>query len=551
MEKTPQKVFLYARRSSDESSDKQLQSIEDQINNLKPLAARLGYKIVAIFEESKSAKMPYIRPKFQDMLDRIEAGEADGILTWHVNRLFRNPVDQGRIAWMLQNQVIKVIQTFDRTYLPEDNVLLLSVEGAMANQYVRDLAKVSRRGMQGKADRGWLPSRAPLGYYNHNDNVTIDIRPDEERWDMVRKMWDLLLAGNYTVPQIQQIANEKWGFRTPKFKRSGGNPVALSSLYRVFINEFYTGAFIWSQDVYEGKHKPMITVEEFDKAQIILGRKGKPRNQVHESAFTGLVTCGECGSMVTCTVKKKIEKTTGELKTYVYYNCTKKKKDENGKRFCKQRPVRLEDFESQVEIELERYTILPKFQEWALEILNKRNDQEIQERTKIYEQQQKAYNDTQRQLDTLTQMRYRELIDDEEFVKERDTLKGQLTKLKLQLNSTENRAKTWLDLTEKTFNFACYARKAFDKGSIQQKREIFSALGQNFTLKDKKVLVSPNEWLVPIEKAYPGLEAEYNRLELDKNLDTATRNARFAELILIWGDYRESNPDSRYHKPER
>ena len=110
MEKPKYKVFLYARRSSDESSDKQLQSIEDQINNLKPLATRLGYKIVATFEESKSSKQPYIRPKFQNMLDRIEAGEADGILCWHINRLSRNPIDSGTLSWMLQKGIIKVIQ---------------------------------------------------------------------------------------------------------------------------------------------------------------------------------------------------------------------------------------------------------------------------------------------------------------------------------------------------------------------------------------------------------------------------------------------------------
>jgi len=210
----------------------------------------------------------------------------------------------------------------------------------------------------------------------------------------------------------------------------------------------------------------------------------------------------------------------------------------------------LEEFERQVEMQLERYTILPKFQQWSLEVLSERNDKEIKERTNIYEQQQKAYNDTQRQLDTLTQMRYRELIDDEEFLKEKGELKQKLTKLKLQLNSTENRAATWLDLREKTFNFACYARKAFDHGNIQQKREIFSSLGQNFVLKDKKVIVYPSDWLIPIEKAYPELEARLNRLELEENLDTASRNAQYAELILSWGDYRESNPDSRYHKPE-
>ncbi len=547
MDKPKYKVFLYARRSSDESSDKQLQSIEDQINNLKPLAARLGYKIVDTFEESKSSKQPYIRPKFQNMLDRIEAGEADGILCWHINRLSRNPIDSGTLSWMLQKGIIKVIQTMDREYLPEDNVLLFNVETSMANQYIRDLAVVSRRGMQSKADKGWLPSRAPLGY--KNDLLIHEIYPDEDRWEMVRKMWDMLLTGTYTVPQIQQVVNEEWGFKTPKFKRSGDGPVALSSMYRMFTNEFYTGTFVWSGEVYEGNHKAMITPDEYDKAQIILGRKGKPRQQVHDASYTGLVKCGECGGMCTCSVKKKIVETTRELKTYVYYHCTKKKKDENGKKFCKQKPVPLNEFEEQVDIALERYTILPKFQEWALEILNKRNDTEVQERTKIYEQQQKAYNATQKQMDTLTQMRYRELIDDEEFMKEKSELKKQLTKLKLQLNSTENRAATWLELTEKTFNFARHARNEFAKGDIRQRREIFSALGQNYVLKDKKVSIEANEWLVPIEKAYPALEAEYKRLELDKNLDIASRNAQYAELILSWGGYRESNPNFRYHKP--
>lgn len=537
MEKPKYNLFLYARRSSDESSDRQLQSIEDQINCLKPLALRQGIKIVDVFEESKSSKQPYIRPKFQNMLDRIEAGEADGILTWHINRLSRNPIDSGTLSWMLQKGIIKTIQTMDREYLPQDNVLLFNVETSMANQYIRDLAVVSRRGMQSKADKGWLPSRAPLGY--RNDLPTHEIYPDEDRFDMVRKMWDMLLTGTYTVPQIQQVVNKEWGFRTPKFRRSGDGPVALSSMYSMFTKQFYTGVFEWSHQVYEGNHKAMVTVDEFDKAQIILGRKGKPRQQVHDSSYTGLVKCGECGGMCTSSVKKKIVETTGELKTYIYYHCTKKKRDESGKRSCKQKPVTLDDFEEQVDIALERYTILPKFQEWALEILNKHNDTEVKERTKIYEQQQKAYNATQKQMDTLTRMRYRELIDDEEFMKEKADLKKQLAKLKLHLNSTEDRAVINLELTEKTFNFARYARYSFANGDVRQKREIFSALGQNYVLKDKKVSIEANEWLVPIEKAYPALEAKFNRLELDKNLDITTRNAQYAELILSWGDVVE------------
>lgn len=527
--------FLYPRKSS-ESEDRQVQSIEDQISRLQELAKNLNIEIKEILPESKSAKKPYDRPVFTEMLKRIENGEASGILCWQLNRLSRNPIDSGKLSWMLQQGILKSIQTIDREYLPDDNVLLFNVESGMANQFIIDLRKNCKRGMEGKADRGWLPSRAPLGY--KNDRLEHTIIEDPERFHLIRKMWDMMLTGNYTPPQIREIVNKEWGFRTPKTKRGGGVELANSVIYKMFTNLFFTGMFEWNGKVYNGNHQPMITLEEYDRVQVILGRKGKPRAQTHDFAFTGIMKCEVCGSMYTATEKQKIIKGTGELKTYIYYHCTRKKKDIK----CNQNnPMTLKEVEEQIDIELERYTILPKFQEWALEVLNRNNDKEIEDRTKIYEAQHKSLTETQRELDTLTKMRYRELIDDETFIKERDELKAKIVKLTSNLRETENRADKWLELTEKTFNFACYARKEFILGDLNRKREMFSALGQNFLVKDKKIHIEPNEWFVPIEKAYPSLLLEYNRLELDKTLDATSRNERFAQIILSWCAYPDLN----------
>lgn len=78
------------------------------------------------------------------------------------------------------------------------------------------------------------------------------------------------------------------------------------------------------------------------------------------------------------------------------------------------------------------------------------------------------------------------------------------------------------------------------KKDIKKNREIVNALGLNFSLKDKELKVNKADWLIPIEKAYPELEAEYNRLELDKALGNKEKSEAFASLILNWGDYRES-----------
>ena len=527
------KVFLYARRSSDERSDKQLQSIPDQIDVLKPLAARLGVRIVAILEESKSAKEPYVRPIFTDMLARIEAGEADGILTWHPNRLFRNPVDEGSVIWMLQNAVIKKIITPAHTYHPQDSVLLLSLEGAMANQYSRDLSNAVKRGLTRKAKNKNYPGVAQQGYYNFRDGDFAEMRVDEERWDSVRKMWKMLLSGNYTVPQIRNIANNDWGYRTPKKRRKGGGPLGQNSLYKIFTNLIYAGLFIWKGEIYEGSHKPMITVEEFDRAQILLGRKGKPRPQTHEAAYTGLIRCGECGHLVTCSIKRKLIKQTGKIKFYTYYHCHKKKRDANDKAVCSQKPIRLEDLEAQISAELIKYTISPAFKKWTFEKLCNQDEEEVHERNQILDQQRKSYDAAQKELDSLRTMRIRQLIDDDEYMEERSKLKTNRAKIKMMMNSTDNRTEVWDELTDQAFDFVSSVKSEFDNGSISRKREIFSALGSNFVLEDKKASIKAAKWLVPMAKLCPTLDAEFTRLELDKNIDIATRNEQLAQLIIL------------------
>lgn len=524
------KFFLYPRKSS-ESEDRQVQSIEDQINSLKKLADTLHLEIVDILPEAKSAKKPDCRPVFADMLERIEKGEANGILCWSINRLSRNPVDSGTLSWMLQQGALKCIQTIDRQFLPDDNVLLFNVESGMANQFIIDLRKNSMRGMVGKAERGHYPSRAPLGYLN--DKLEHTIYEDTERFHLVRKMWDLMLTGNYTPTQIRKIANNDWGLRMPRTKRTGGGELSSSATYKMFSNIFYTGVnFEWAGKIWDnGKHKAMISLEEYDRVQVILGRRGKPRSKTHNFAFTGIMLCAVCGSMYTASEKNKIIKKTGDLKNFTYYHCTRRKKGSN----CKSEPMTLKEVEDQIEVELELHTILPDFQQWALEILNRDNDKEIEARTKIYETQHSSLVETQKELDNLTRMRYRELIDDEAFIKERDVLRGKISKLKNNLRQTESRAEKWLELTEKTFNFATYARKEFVTGGLSKKREIFAALGQKFSVKDKEVRIDANEWLVPIKNQYPALKAEYERLELDKTLTVPMRKAAFAQLIAAWG----------------
>lgn len=534
------KYFLYARKSS-ESEDRQVQSIDDQISRLKTLANSLNISIKEIITESKSAKKPSNRPLFDEMLQRIENGEAQGILCWQINRLSRNPIDSGRVAWMLQQGVLHSIQTIDKEYRPEDNVLLFSVETGMANQFIIDLKKTSRRGMEGKAERGWLPSRAPIGYLN--DKLEHTIVEDPDRFNLVRKMWDMMLTGSYTPPKILEIATNEWGLRTPKWVRSGNKEISKSGIYNMFSNFFYTGGFDWAGTRYsKGNHKAMITLEEYDRVQVLLGKKGRPRPQTHNHAYTGEIQCGECGCMHTASTKVKTIISTGNQKSFTYYYCTRRKKGIT----CTQKKTLTEkELECQIEKYLEESEINPKFLQWALDYLNERNDTEIEDRTKIYQSQQENLNKTQRELDNLTRMFYRELIDEAQFIKQRDELREKVARAKNILEETEDRASRWLELTQQTFEFATYARKYFLNPDTDPttKKEILLGLGWNHTIKNQILSITKHKWLETIESGYKPLKSRYDALELDKTLTAKARNAQIEDIRTTWGGYWELNPD--------
>ncbi len=93
------KYIVYCRKSTDEK-DKQVLSIQSQINELKEFAKRDNLEIVEFIEESKTAKAPG-REKFAEVLQKIENGQAQGILSWHPDRLARNSIDGGRIIYLL------------------------------------------------------------------------------------------------------------------------------------------------------------------------------------------------------------------------------------------------------------------------------------------------------------------------------------------------------------------------------------------------------------------------------------------------------------------
>ena len=302
------KYILYVRKSTD-TEDKQVLSLESQENELKRLAESQGYEIVEVLSESMSAKAPG-RPVFNLMMTKILSGEADAILCWKIDRLTRNPVDGGQIQWLLQKGNIQCITTFERTYLSHDNVLIMSIEQAMATQYIRDLSLNVKRGNRAKLERGEWPNQVPMGYLN--DKATKLIKVDTKKAKYIKRIYELYATGAYTLSEIVEILYSE-GLRT-----SSGKKVYKSSIHRILSNKLYIGLMEVDGKIYQGKHTPIINTRLYEQAREVFEQRLHPRPKKHFYSARGFLTCANCGCAITADTKKGFQ----------YYYCT------NGKGTC-------------------------------------------------------------------------------------------------------------------------------------------------------------------------------------------------------------------------
>ena len=349
--------FLYARKSTD-IDDKQILSIDDQLSELRALAKREGLEIATEFTEKRTAKVPG-RPIFNDMMERIQRGEAQGIICWKLDRLARNPVDDGLVSWLLQQTTIQRIATPERSYYSADNVLTMSVEFGMANQYVRDLAYNTLRGLKAKARRGEYPGPARVGYINNPRTKRHDV--DRRKAPLVVRAFEIYAEGQSRFEDIAAFFYEK-GIRTGSRSGSGGGkPWSKNRVKRVLTDTFYYGDFEYAGEIHRGTHTPILSKQLFDRVQAALENRGHPQKAKKDpqALCGGLLRCGECSCSITGEVIIKRQK-NGNVHRYVYYRCTKKRGP------CSQGAIRGEALETQLSALLARYA--PP-QGWAEQML--------------------------------------------------------------------------------------------------------------------------------------------------------------------------------------
>lgn len=497
---------IYIRKSSEEE-ERQVLSLSSQKDKITERFPDLMIKNE--FTESKSAFEPNKRPDFKKLLDLLDKGILEGIIAWHPDRLCRNEVDAAEISWRIRKGIIKDLKfasgfTFENT--PE-GIMMLQLTMSQSQYFSAKLSKDVRRGNEKKRQMGGITGRAHEGYMNQDRQAIID--PD--RYPVIRKAFDLFLTGEYSVQSIYEIMKNEWGYKTIQRRKIGGKELSRSSLYYIFRNVRYAGLIpdpYKPGEFYKANFRAMITIEEYDRVQSLLGRHGSPRLTARkEFSLRGFIHCGECGCSITAQSKQKRLK-NGQVNVHTYYHCTGKRKGcQQNKHYIKE-----SDLFDQLQILLGEYELDSKLQDWALEALHEFSNEEIKSRDKIQNMQNQSIKKTQDQLDKLLDLATKGLIGDSEFSNKSESLKESLKKIQDEQSDTNYRVKNWYEVMESTINTLTNVTEKFVNGAISDKREILLAIGQNPILKDNKLSITPNKWLKPVSRELKDIKCELQKV---------------------------------------
>ncbi len=462
------KYFIYCRKSTD-SEERQVLSIEAQLAELKEFAAKEKLEIVASLCEAQTAKEPD-RKIFGEMLDRICTGEASGILAWHPDRLARNSIDGGKIIYLLDTGKIKDLKfpTFWFENTPQGK-FMLSIAFGQSKYYVDNLSENIKRGHRQKLRKGIWPGFAPLGYLNNHKTKEIDL--DKEKAPFIRKVFELYATGEYTLKAIMQFLADS-GIKSYRNK-----PLSISCVQRFLKNHFYYGVFKFNNEVYQGRHEPIISKKLFDAVQQVMNNRGKKkRKRKHEFAFSGLMRCGNCGCMITA------EKQKG----HNYYRCTKKKQK------CEERYLREENLVEQMKDYIQKVSLPDKWAENMLAELDKEEEQAKQESLSFVQNLQNQKAEVERKIEKLLDLYIADgALTIEEYQAKKQKLLNEKLDIEQKLRDFEQMGNNWLEPMKEMIFEAKQAKILLSQGDNQQILTFLKNVGSNFILKDKKFNFAP------------------------------------------------------------
>ena len=536
---------VYARKSS-ESEDKQVQSIDRQIDDFLELQIREDLTFYEqVIKESKSA-FSLGREGFSKLVELTQKGKINAWLCWHANRLSRNPIDAGIIIHLMDLGLLHHIKTPTRIYFntPTDK-MMLQIEFTMSKKDSDDKSVFVKSGLKKRYSKGLPNGKAPIGFLNNvaREKGDRDWVVDTERFDKLTLLFSRFLKGKDSLNTITEYARDVLMLTSARTKRQGGVLVCRSLVAHILKNPIYAGFFNSKNEF--GDHRTLrklessipriITEDQHVHILNIFGERCRTKMQSHLTPYSGFIKGAE-GNYVGADIKlqlicdclhkfsyrrkeccpscgiKIIEMRNPKYLTYTYYYNVKRKKTKglSAKSIEERKIDRL-----LINLFEKEFNISQEFFDWMKSHLKELKEQELEEDKKkaIIEKKELKLLESKKQ--KLRGLFIEEIISKEEFQSDIKKLEELVRLKKKDCEYAENWYESMDELLDTIFNFSTIIKNA----DHYEKKQALEILSPNLVWNEKNLNVLRPKWMNVFIEGRKEVLSKYPQFEPEKSVD--------------------------------
>lgn len=318
------RVGIYIRLSKeDEEKEKysESESVQNQRTLLMQYIKENKFNFVAEYVDDGVSGTSFDRPAFNKMIDDIEQGKINMVITKDLSRLGRNYVQSGLYIenYFPEHEVrfVAILDNIDTAYDTSNNDIA-PFKSILNEMYAKDTSKKINSVLQSKRNLGEYLGTAPYGYKKDQENK-YRLVVDEEAANVVKLIYQKYLEGFGTMQIADYLSKKKIPIPSDYNKRKRGAKSLTYGLWQqstvrfILSNEIYTGTVIqgkrkkvsfkskkfinlpeedWVK--VENMHEAIISKEDFERARKVIDATKGSRVVQNDYLFKGLLRCYDC-----------------------------------------------------------------------------------------------------------------------------------------------------------------------------------------------------------------------------------------------------------------
>lgn len=303
------RAAVYVRVSTEEQAKHGI-SIQAQIDSIEHYCKSKGWEIVDIYPDDGYSAKNLNRPAMQQLLADATRSRFDVAVAWKLDRFTRKLYDLLHLVdhFTRHNVDITAVQDSIDTSTKEGK-LLLHILGSLAEWERETIIERAREAAAYIARQGrWKGGTPPYGYIYipRNGAEPGRLEPDPEKAKVVKLIFDLACERQWGSTKIARYLNGE-NARKQRYPTPGSSQRWMPyTIGRILNNPIYAGWIVRYVDekkgvkeVYEGQHEPIISREQWQRAQAVLNVRRITKRQKRGYLLSGLLRCGSCGRKLT------------------------------------------------------------------------------------------------------------------------------------------------------------------------------------------------------------------------------------------------------------